>query len=267
MKHTEKLLNKFIAILTLVTIFLGVSTAKSQIILTKALDFDGDGKADPVIFRPSENTWWSARSSGGFSVVSFGDAALDSPVPGDYDGDGKGDIAIWRESDGTFWVLQSFSNTFAVKQFGQVGDEPVARDYDGDGKTDCAVIRRESNYLIWYILQSSDNAFISYQFGLYQSGVKTDYPAPGDYDGDGRFDLAVYTEKSDGYYRFWINQSTAGLAVIDFGMSGDLSVPGDYDGDGKTDIAIARWKYKQGDQFEWWILKSSNWASLNVKLP
>ncbi len=40
--------------------------------------------------------------------------------------------------------------------------------------------------MIWYVLKSSDGGFIAYQFG-----IATDYTAPGDYDGDGKFDYAV----------------------------------------------------------------------------
>ena len=58
-------------------------------------------------------------------------------------------------------------------------------------------------------------------------------PVPGDYDGDGTTDLAVF--RSDGV---WYVKDQPRSAV--WGQAGDVPVPGDYDGDGTTDIAIYR---------------------------
>ena len=52
-------------------------------------------KADVAVFRPSTNTWFISKSSGGTDIIGFG-AAGDKPVPADYDGDRKADIAIFR---------------------------------------------------------------------------------------------------------------------------------------------------------------------------
>jgi hypothetical protein len=61
----------------------------------------------------------------------------------------------------------------------------------------------------------------------------------GDYDGDGKTDLAAYKEGASS--AFYIRSSRTGIVTMTyFGTSGDVPYPADYDGDGKTDIAIVR---------------------------
>lgn len=241
-----------IIIWVVLTIFISASSSSSQVGLTKALDYDGDAKADLAVFRSNGTTWFASKDGIQETMIrQWGIAELDTLTPGDFDGDGKGDISVWRAFNGTFWLFRSSDSTFLTIQLGQPGDEPVARDYDGDGKTDCAVVRRQNDYLFWYILPSSTNWLIGYQYG-----ANTDFPAPGDYDGDGRFDLAVQRSISNNGLQFWIQRSTDGLLVVQFGFDTDFFVPGDYDGDGKTDIALVR-DLGAGSSFKWWIYRSS----------
>jgi spore coat protein A len=66
---------------------------------------------------------------------------------------------------------------------------------------------------------------------------------PGDYDGDGRVDVAVYR---DGTWVVLRSSDGAG-SIVGWGLSTDVTVPGDYDGDGRTDIAV----YRSGIWFIW----------------
>jgi hypothetical protein len=61
-------------------------------------------------------------------------------------------------------------------------------------------------------------------------------PVMGDYDGDGRADLAVISPSLSVWYR--LLSSTGQVQTEPFGWSTARQVPADYDGDGRTDLAV-----------------------------
>jgi uncharacterized delta-60 repeat protein len=249
-------------------------------------DFDGDGRSDIAIFRPSDRTWYVSRSSAGAYYLPWG-LASDPLAAADYDFDGKTDVGVYR--DGVWYGFGStVGYTYVVH--GQASDKPLIGDFDNDGKNDWAIRKSANGAVSWNILRGGlfyGGGTIAYVTGElendrpivgdfdgdhrdelgyfrdgywfmrdYLNGAPTesfrwgstgDIPVPADYDGDGQTDFAVY-RPSTGVW--WINQSSLGVYAAAFGLNGDVPVPADYDGDGKTDIAIFRngqwWQFLSG---------------------
>jgi 6-phosphogluconolactonase (cycloisomerase 2 family) len=213
-------------------------------------DFDGDGKTDFSVYRAGN--WFIQRSTAGFLAAQFG-INTDKVAPGDYDGDGKTDIAVWRAADfAYFYIIQSSTNTVRAEQFGQTGDLLTVGDWDGDGKDDVSVYRDgaaagQQSYFYYRGSLNNPSRGITFQ----QWGLNGDRPLNGDFDGDGRADLAVFRPSDANWY---IRHSSNGqLRYEQWGLSSDRFVPADYDGDAKTDLAVFR-----PANNTWYIRNSSN---------
>ncbi len=224
-------------------------------------DFDGDGKTDIAVFRPSDTYWYVSKSSGGYSFIPWG-LSNDRLMPGDYDGDGKTDLAVFRQGVidrsalNHWYILRSSDNTFVARAFGRGEGFETSRplppaDYDGDGKTDLAnittVVAFNSEGSIRPVAIYFDVSSVSGNFGARKVLPITFSAAvvSADYDGDGKADFTTY---KDGLWT--IEQSTNGeIRAVSFGLSDDIRVPADYDGDGKVDIAV--WRPSNG--YWYWI--------------
>ena len=224
-------------------------------------DYDGDGRLDLAVFQstggpvPGASQWTILNANGELTGRAFGQEGVDVPVPADYDGDGTVDLAVYRPTTAEWFILGSAVGPYSLA-FGAPGlDAPVPADYDGDGRADPAVYRSRSDLTLdaahWFVLRSTEGPF-AMAFGA----DVIDEPTPGDFDGDGRADLAVYRPESDlmpGAGHWFVLPSTEGAYPLAFGQGGlDRPVAQDYDGDGRTDIAVYR-----PTTSEWFLLQST----------
>jgi hypothetical protein len=112
---------------------------------------------------------------------------------------------------------------------------------------------RQSNGTFYTAAADNSGSFRAMRWGS-----DTDVLVPGDYDGDGATDAAVWRPESGVWYVLQSHDASA--MFIKWGASSDhrtagvpdVPVPADYDGDGKTDIAV--WRAETG---EWLVLFSS----------
>jgi CHRD domain len=216
-------------------------------------DYDGDSRADLVVYRSSNSTYYSLGSlNRNYREQNFGAAGGSSSLNADYDGDGLTDFSIVRTVGGqnTWFIFQSETNTLRQVEWGNqtLGDFFASADYDGDGKFDVAVYRAG----VWYIIESSTGN-PRYEY----FGQSADAPCPNDYDKDGKWDLAV--ARNEGGVRVWYARlsSTGQFRRIEFGISSDAFFTGrtDFDGDGAADILVIR---NIGGQRNFYILRSSD---------
>jgi len=221
------------------------NTESSNVGRDTPVDFDGDGKTDISIFRPSTGEWWHRRSTTGSVVAATFGVSTDVTMPGDYTGDGIADRVVFRPSTAQWYLLRSENSTIAVVHFGVPTDLPAPGDFDGDGRSDVAVFRPSTGD--WYIARSSDLGTT-----IAHWGSPGDQPVSADYDGDLKADLAIWRPASG---QWWIAYSNGGTFATQFGASTDKAVPGRYTNDGKADIAF--WRPSTGN---WYVLRSEDFS-------
>lgn len=87
-------------------------------------DYDGNGKADIAIFRPSTGLWAILPSLNQQGVVANQQIGVqwgssgDIPQPADYDGDLKADQAVYRNFLNIWYIRNSQTNTTTMVGFG-----------------------------------------------------------------------------------------------------------------------------------------------------
>jgi len=251
-----------------------------------AADFDGDGRSDIAVFRPSDGTWWilgSASNYTQFFVTQMGSAGT-FPMPGDYDGDNRLDLVVYNPQ-GLFgaaaagnWSVRYSSNDFnpatqTLKAFPTGSGYtpqvvPLMADINGDGRTDLVTFKGDTGEWAFY----PTDFFIPSRLptppfpapesnGLFQWGLPGDVPVPGDYDGDRLADLAVW-RPSNGLWFIRLSShdyDKTTPAIYQWGLPGDIPIVGDFDGDRHTDLCV--WRPSDG---AWYITYASTGYSPSV---
>lgn len=213
-------------------------------------DYDGDGKSDLTVWRPSNGTWYVLTPGGQTYVQQWGTVG-DVPFSADLNGDKRSDYTVWRPPSGVgTGVTFSYFTSGNQGGMGAAHVVPVALDADGDFKDEYAYYDPALNQF-FYRKPGQPFSIADAANTTNMAGLTDEIPVPGDYDGDNRSDFAVYSRSQA---TFSVRFATG--AVLEQRMnvgaspaSSWIAVPGDYDGDLKTDYAV----YNR-DTGEWQVL-------------
>ncbi|WP_405889377.1 FG-GAP-like repeat-containing protein [Streptomyces sp. NBC_00133] len=192
----------------------------------------------------------------------------------DHNGDGRSDMGLWYDftagTDATYTLKSNSDGSFELpyKSFAAAAGvwdakalKFVTGDFNGDGRGDMAALQAHSDTAVtlWTALGKPDGGFNA-PFESWHVGpgiMHTSYMTPqaGDFNGDGRDDIAVWYAYPDG---------TTKLFTFTAGVTGGFNKPfeswsapagtwlrsrckfvtGDFNGDGREDLSVF---YGQGD--------------------
>ena len=228
-------------------------------------DFNADGKPDLAVANENANTVsvLMNTTAPGATTPTFAPpqnfATAANPVAvvvGDFNLDNKPDLAVVEQGSN---LVSIFLNTtapgaatvsFAPRQDFPTGVGPVSAavaDFNGDGEPDLAVVNQDSD-TVSVLLNTTAPGAATVSFAAKQDFATGSIPncvAVGDFNGDGRPDLAV-ADVGSNRVSVLLNTTAPGSvtpsfsARTDFGTdSAPVSVAvGDLNGDGMPDLAV-----------------------------
>jgi oligosaccharyl transferase (archaeosortase A-associated) len=217
-------------------------------------DWNGDKKAKPGLWQP--DGYFSVDKNGDGRLVKLGPFgySTDVPLAGDWNGDGRAEIGVWRPTEFCFYLDNSGDGLWNVDKgdtrIGPYGfsydDRPVTGDWNGDGRDEVGLWHHDlSSRDCYFYLDSGDGQWVpggkSVKFGPF--GKIGDVPLSGDWNADGRDELAIWEPASRYSYLDMDHDGTWDAAKGDlklgpYGESYDTPVRGNWDGGSKDLVGI-----------------------------
>jgi len=241
-----------------------IPTSSNQADCIAVGDFNGDRKVDLAVanFMGSAVSVLLGNGKGGFAAVGGPYATrgwwFTSVAVGDFNGDGKLDIVVTvvadfingsGHSDGLAVLLNDGKGGFKSdpnKSFAtqKAPHSVVVADFNGDGKLDLATANEGSDN-ITVLLGDGTGRFLAGPISSFKTGSGPYSIAVGDFNGDGKPDLAITNRESnnvtvllgDGKGGFMTAGKPFPVGTEPFSIA-----VGDFNGDGKADLAVVNSK-------------------------
>lgn len=273
-------------------------------------DFPGDPPAVPaagrLLLRRSngDGTWADPVEVAETAPSAPGDQATIAATTGDVDGDGHLDVVLYRSEPGTAGTAEVFRwtgpGTFAppvvsvstapVVTHGQLDARSTATaDVTGDGRLDLVVAGTgawpgdpDARGQIAVLAGNGTGAFTSSTAYATPAGASNRAigPAIGDFDEDGRLDIAVADTRIDNgpeTVTLWKGTAAGTLAapvtLAGKGQHDTELVAGDVDGDGHLDLVTAACNFNDEATGSGWLMEGdgdghiASTTELNASVP
>ncbi|MFC8197962.1 FG-GAP and VCBS repeat-containing protein [Streptomyces sp. NPDC057298] len=209
---------------------------------------------------PSQSTGVISQAEAGIpGTPEAGDRFGSSVAPVDVNGDGVFELVVGASGesltsdqlkdegtitvlDGSAWNLKGTTVARGVSQYSSIGRTIATGDYDGDGDTDLAYGEsgEENGALRFRPGPLTADPVTATTVRRYSMGGRTRALATGDFDGDGRDDLAATwqgLEDSSTFITRWDAQAQPAQWWADADRGSALAAA-DFDGDGTDDLAV-----------------------------
>lgn len=222
-----------------------------------AADFNGDGNLDLAVTNSADNTLSILVGNGDGTFTTSPSRPVTGAAPfglaaGDFNGDGKLDLAVANFNDNATILLGNGDGTFTpapAQPTTAQGSAIIAGDFNGDGKLDLATSNR-SDSTVTLLLGNGDGTFtpINNCCGGSVGLTHTLDMTTGDFNGDGKLDLALTIQNLQSYYpsdyaAILLGNGDGTFTPTNFSLilpdDPYYVVTGDFNGDGKLDFAAA----------------------------
>ncbi|KJK33314.1 hypothetical protein UK23_46635 [Lentzea aerocolonigenes] len=221
-----------------------------------------DGRAVIPMTLPRDRSWsfFYARAvdragnvsdyNGDWDLAALNPVTPQPHVRADYTGDGRADVTFMQRNDFgryTMWNVTARDGGFhsgtqvfdpGISSGAEQWGPHVRGDFDGDGRSDVILFQRGSGTSTRMLLMLSDGNRLNAPPVPWSGELPLDSTrfTAGDFDGDGKTDVAAATGTRVQVFRGGaLGSPTTWLD----GVSGKISA-GDFDGDGKADLAEIR---------------------------
>ncbi|MEU7306093.1 LamG-like jellyroll fold domain-containing protein [Streptomyces sp. NPDC007206] len=246
-------------------------------------DFNGDGKTDLALYyNYSDNNsqhdaifTLTATGGGGFAapVKAWDDTAFGSNTKymaaGDFDGDHKSDLALYytysdNQHDAIFTLTAASSGSGTLATPVKRWDDPTfgpntkmitAGDFNDDHKDDIALYYNytdnNNQHDAIFTMTAGTAGALAAPTSIWNDtnfGPNTKYMTAGDFNGDGKADIALfynYTANNNWDVAIFtmngsspVSSPSAVWSQTNWGPNTQYMTAGDFNGDGKTDLAL-----------------------------